>query len=90
MMTFDLNSLLTLFLLYVRILSFLLVVPFFGREFLPNAFKVFLATALSLTLFMYADIKPLDFPTTGHFFLPLCVEGISLWIFQRVIPEVYF
>ncbi|WP_333784096.1 flagellar biosynthetic protein FliR [Thermocrinis sp.] len=88
MIIFDLNSLLTLFLLHVRILSFLLVVPFFGRELLPNTFKVFLATALSLTLFMYADIKPLDFPTIGHFYFSVLKEflfGFFSGLFLRFI-----
>jgi flagellar biosynthetic protein FliR len=69
MISLDLNSLLTLFLLHVRVISFLFMVPFFGRELLPNTFKVFFATALSFMLFLYTDQKPIEFATTGHFFL---------------------
>jgi flagellar biosynthetic protein FliR len=56
MISLDLNSLLTLFLLHVRVTSFLFMVPFFGRELLPNTFKVFFATALSLCSF-YTQTK---------------------------------
>ncbi len=38
MISLDLNSLLTLFLLHVRVISFLFMVPFFGKELLPNTF----------------------------------------------------
>jgi flagellar biosynthetic protein FliR len=58
MISLDLNSLLTLFLLHVRVISFLFMVPFFGRELLPNTFKVFFATALSFMLFLYTDQNP--------------------------------
>jgi len=88
MITFDLNALLTLFLLHVRIVSFLFMVPFFGRELLPNTFKVFLATALSLMLFLYAEVEVLDFPTTGHFFLSVLKEflfGFFSGLFLRFI-----
>ncbi|WP_448587665.1 flagellar biosynthetic protein FliR [Thermocrinis sp.] len=88
MISFDINALLTLFLLHVRIVSFLLIVPFFGKEFLPNLLKVFLATALSLTLFLYADLKPLDFPTIGHFYFSLVKEflfGFFTGLFLRFI-----
>ncbi|MCS7308496.1 MAG: flagellar biosynthetic protein FliR, partial [Aquificaceae bacterium] len=66
-MSLGINELLTLFLVYVRIISFLLLVPIFGREFIPNTFKVFLATAMGFSLFLYTDIKPVEFPTTAHF-----------------------
>ncbi len=77
MISLDLNSLLTLFLLHVRVISFLFMVPFFGRELLPSTFKVFFATALSFMLFLhtlYTDQKPIEFATTGHFFLAVLKE----------------
>ncbi|MEJ5339856.1 MAG: flagellar biosynthetic protein FliR [Aquificaceae bacterium] len=73
-MTLDINALLTLFLVYLRIVSFLLMVPVFGKEFMPNTFKVFLATAIGFSLFLYSDIKPLQFPTTAHFLLAMLKE----------------
>jgi Bacterial export proteins, family 1. len=82
MISLDLNSLLTLFLIHVRVISFLLMVPFFGRELLPNTFKAFFATALSFMLFLYTDQKPIEFATTGHFFLAVLkefLENVNFW-----------
>ncbi len=88
MISLDLNSLLTLFLLYIRVFSFLFLVPFFGKELLPNTFKVFFATAVSFMLFLYTDQKPIEFATTGHFFLYALKEflfGFFSGLFLRLI-----
>lgn len=68
-MTFDIDTLLTLLLVYLRVTSFLIMVPVLGREFMPNIFKVFLATALSFAIFIYSGITPLEFTNTLDFFL---------------------
>ncbi|WP_052293045.1 flagellar biosynthetic protein FliR [Thermocrinis albus] len=47
-------------LYHIRVTAFLFLVPFFGKEFLPQTFKVFLSTALSLSIFMYTDPQPLS------------------------------
>lgn len=73
-MSLDINALLTLFLVYMRVASFLVMVPVFGREFLPPTFKAYLATAISFALFLYADVKPAEFPTVAHFFLAMLKE----------------
>ncbi|MDW8434083.1 MAG: flagellar biosynthetic protein FliR [Aquificaceae bacterium] len=73
-MSLDVNALLTLFLIYMRVASFLVMVPMFGREFLPPVFKAYLATAVSFAIFLYADIKPAEFPTVAHFFLAMLRE----------------
>jgi len=73
---------------YVRVISFLFMVPFFGRELLPNTFKVFFATALSFMLFLYTNQKPIEFATTGHFFLAVLKEflfGFFSGLFLRLI-----
>jgi len=87
-MTLDINALLTLFLVYLRVVSFLLLVPLFGKEFMPNTFKVFLATAIGFALFLYSDIKPVEFPTTAHFFLACLKEvlfGFTAGLMLRLI-----
>ncbi len=87
-MTFDINALLTLFLVYMRVISFLIMVPIFGKEFMPNTFKVFLATAIGFTLFLYSDIEPVSFPTTAHFFLAMLKEvlfGFTAGFILRLI-----
>ncbi len=68
-MSFDVDTLLTLSLVYFRVISFLIMVPLFGREFMPNTFKVFLATALSFAIFIYSGIAPLKFTNTLDLFL---------------------
>lgn len=75
-MTLDLNALLTLFLVYMRVFGFLILIPIFGKDFFPPTFKLFLATAVSFSLFLYSDIKPLEFPTTGHFFVSATKEFV--------------
>jgi len=75
-------------LLHVRAISFLFMVPFFGRELLPNTFKVFFATALSFMLFLYTDQKPIEFATKGRFFLAVLKEflfGFFSGLFLRLI-----
>lgn len=87
-MTLDINALLTLFLVYVRVISFLIMVPIFGKEFMPNTFKLFLATAISFTLFLYSDVKPMEFPTTAQFFLALLKEflfGFTAGLMLRLL-----
>jgi len=87
-MTLDINSLLTIFLVYMRDVSFLIMVPIFGKEFIPNTFKLFLSTAIGFTLFLYSDIKPLEFPTTAHFFLALLKEflfGFTAGLMLRLL-----
>ncbi|RMH01422.1 MAG: flagellar biosynthetic protein FliR [Aquificota bacterium] len=75
-MSFDIEALLTLFLMYVRIVFFFLLVPFFGKEFLPNTFKVFLATAVAFAIFLYQDVKPVEFPTTAHYIGAIIREAL--------------
>ncbi|MCX8163880.1 MAG: flagellar biosynthetic protein FliR [Aquificaceae bacterium] len=87
-MSLDINTLLTLFLVYIRVFSFLILVPIFGKEALPNTFKVFLATAISFTLFLYVDVKPVEFPTTFHFFMAVIREflfGFTAGLMLRLI-----
>ncbi|MCS7196312.1 MAG: flagellar biosynthetic protein FliR [Aquificaceae bacterium] len=87
-MSLDINALLTLFLVYTRVLSFLILVPVFGREFLPGTFKAFLATAVGFALFLYVDVKPIEFPTTAHFFMAVLKEflfGFTAGLMLRLL-----
>lgn len=87
-MILDINALLTIFLVYIRVVSFLVMVPIFGKEFIPNTFKLFLATAIGFTLFIYSDIKPSEFPTTAFFFLALLKEflfGFTAGLMLRLL-----
>lgn len=87
-MTFDVNTLLTLFLVYVRIVSFLILVPVFGREFMPNTFKLFLSTAIGFAVFTYSDIKPLEVSNTFDLFLLVLSEflfGFTAGLMLRLL-----
>ncbi len=53
-------ALLTLLLVYVRLFSFLFLVPFFGKESIPNIIKVYLTTAVGFSIFLYTDIEPIE------------------------------
>lgn len=61
-------ALLTILLVYVRIFSFLFLVPFFGKESIPNIIKVYLTTAVSLSIFLYIDAQPLEVRSSLEFF----------------------
>ncbi len=61
-------ALLTLLLVYIRIFSFLFLLPFFGREALPNIIKLYLTTALGFSIFLYANVKPLEIKSFLEFF----------------------
>ncbi len=87
-MSLDINTLLTLFIIYVRVLSFLIMVPIFGKETLPPTFKLFLATAISFSLFLYYEIEPSHFPTTAHLMLAFLKEfifGFTAGLLLRLI-----
>ncbi|SHK13514.1 flagellar biosynthetic protein FliR [Thermocrinis minervae] len=68
-MILDLNTLLTLFLVYLRVFAFLIFVPVFGTGFLPNTVKAFLGSAIGLSLFFYQRVEPIKFDTTVEFFI---------------------
>lgn len=73
-MSFDINSLLTLFLVYMRVVSFLIFVPVFGKEFMPNTFKVFFASAVALAVFLHSRIEPIEFSDTTSYLVALLQE----------------
>jgi flagellar biosynthetic protein FliR len=88
-MTLDINTLLTLFLVYMRVFGFLMLIPIFGREFMPPTFKFFLVTAVSFSLLLYSDIKPLEFPTTGHFFIGAAKEFIFGFVAGLILRFIF-
>ncbi|MFN7065539.1 MAG: flagellar biosynthetic protein FliR [Aquificaceae bacterium] len=89
-MNFDINTLLTLFLVYLRIVSFLILVPVFGKEFMPNTFKVFLATAIAFAVLTYSDVEAIEFSNTLQFFLSVLSEflfGFTAGLMLRLLLD---
>ena len=68
------SALLTLFLIYVRVFSFLFLVPFFGKDSIPNIVKVYLVSAISLSIFYYLEMEPVQIKTTLEFFILVLKE----------------
>ncbi len=85
----DINALLTLLLVYVRITSFLFMVPIFGREFLPPHVKLYLAMALSLSVFMFGDVNVMEFDSSFKFFMAVLNEMIFGFVTGLVVRFIF-
>ncbi len=86
----DEKALITLLLVYVRIFSFLSLVPFFGKESLPNVIKLYLTTALSLSLFYYTEMGPIQVRSSAEFMLMVLREfllGFLAGLILRLILD---
>ncbi len=60
MIVLDTNNLLTVLLLFMRVFSFIVMVPLFGTFFLPNFVRAYLAFAISLSILVFSDIQPVE------------------------------
>ncbi len=85
----DINSLLTLLLIYTRITSFLFMVPIFGREFIPFHIKIYLAMAISTSVFMFGNIKVVNFDSTFSFLIAILNELIFGFIAGLIIRLIF-
>ncbi len=65
------------FLLYLRVLSFIMLVPVFGTFFVPGFVRIYLAFAIALSIALFVPIKPIE--TTS-----------ALEIFRLALSEVLF
>ncbi len=85
----DIDALLTLLLVYLRMFSFLLMVPIFGREFIPVNVKLFLTMALSFSVFLLGDVKTIQY-SSFYQFLAYAISEISLGFVTGLILRFIF
>ncbi len=93
MILFDTNSLLTVLLLFMRVFSFIVMVPLFGTFFLPNFVRAYLAFAVSLSILTYADLKPVEvdsFITFVGLALHEVIFGFLSGFFLRLLFDAVF
>ncbi len=89
MPAFDIDAILTLLLVYLRILSFLFMVPIFGKEFLPANIKLYLAMALSLSVFLFGDVKIVKFENTSLYLLAMVNEIIFGFVAGLIVRFIF-
>ncbi len=93
MISLDTNSLLTLFLLFLRIFAFVFLVPFFGTFFVPNTVRVYLSVAIAFSLFVLTDVKPVEISSALHFMtlaLGEVIFGFVAGFFLRLLFDAVF
>ena len=93
MIVLDTNSLLTILLVFLRVLSFVVMVPLFGTFFLPNFIRVYLALAVAVSIVMVADIKPLEINSALQFIAYALHElsfGFLAGFFLRLLFDTFF
>ncbi len=71
MISLDIDALLSLLLVYIRVVSFLFLVPVFGfrSEFIPLNVRLTLAFAVGMMVFFIANPEPLDINSSYELFL---------------------
>ncbi len=93
MISLDTNSLLTLFLLFLRIFAFVSLVPFFGTFFVPNTVRVYLSVAIAFSLLLLTDVEPVEISSTLHFVtlaLGEVIFGFVAGFFLRLLFDAVF
>ncbi|MCU9612089.1 flagellar biosynthetic protein FliR [Caldibacillus lycopersici] len=76
----------TLLLIFMRVVSFFVVVPIFSHRSVPAMFKIGLAFFLSLTILYTIDVEPLEIDST--YFLLLFKEiitGLAIGLIAYII-----
>ncbi len=90
MISLDINSLLTILLMYFRVVSFVFLVPFFGTFFVPNFVRLYLAFALTVSIFFFSEIEPLEITSAAEFIYLAIREflfGFIAGFFLRLLFE---
>jgi len=85
--------LLTAFLIYLRVLSFVLIVPFFGTFFMPGFVRIYLSFALALTILAFGEITPLEVNSASQLMALALGEilfGFMAGLFLRMIFDAVF
>jgi len=93
MIVLDTNSLLTILLLFLRVFSFVFMVPLFGTFFLPTFVRTYLAFALAVSLLYFSDIKPLEIDsslTLLRLALSEVIFGFLAGFFLRLLFDAVF
>jgi len=93
MMPLDVDALMTILLLFMRVFPFILMVPLFGTFPIPGFVRVYLAFAISLSLFSIASIKPAPVSSTATFInlaLHELLFGFVSGLFLRLLFDAVF
>ncbi len=93
MITFDINSLLTALLIFLRVFSFTFMVPLFGTFFLPNFIRVYLGFAIAISILYFSDVKPIEINSTLTFLkfaLSEFIFGFTAGFFLRLLFDTVF
>ena len=93
MISIDENALLTILLMFLRVFSFISMVPIFGTFTLPPFVRTYFAFALSASLLMFIQIEPVrveTFPQFLKFALAEAAFGFTAGFFLRMLFEAVF
>ncbi len=93
MIVLDTNSLLTILLMFLRVFSFVFMVPLFGTFFLPAFVRPYLSVAIAFSLFLFLDIEPLEVNSALQFTglaLQEVLFGFLAGFFLRLLFDTVF
>ncbi len=93
MITLDTNSLLTILLVFLRVFSFVFMVPFFGTFFVPNTVRIYLSLAIAFSIFTFAKVEPVQVVSTAHLIqlaLGEVLFGFLAGFFLRLLFDAVF
>ncbi len=81
------------FLLYLRVLSFFLLVPVFGTFFVPGFVRIYLAFAFALSIALFLPLRPVDTTSAleiARLALGEVLFGFLAGFFLRLIFDAIF
>ncbi len=93
MIEFSVPFLINLFLIYLRVLAFVIMVPAFGTFFIPGFVRIYLSFALALSIIVFNPVEPLEVPTVSKLIslaLSEILFGFTAGFFLRMIFEAVF
>ncbi len=93
MIVIDINALLTMLLLFFRVVTFVFMVPTFGTLFLPNFVRIYLAFAIAASIFYFTNIEPVEINSALTFMKFMAQEvifGFLAGFFLRLLFDSIF
>ncbi len=85
--------LISAFLIYLRVLSFVIAVPMFGTFFLPGFVRIYLSFALAFSILAFSDVRPIEVTTSSQLISLATAEvlfGFTAGFFLRMVFDAVF
>jgi len=92
-MVIDTDSLLTVLLIFLRVVAFVFMVPLFGTFFMPAFVRIYLSFALALSVFFAGGVEPVEVRSVLELLsmaLQEAVFGFMAGFFLRLLFDAIF